>query len=40
VLKKAKLLEVYEVGRSRVLSPFNIEFIKQLIEQVKNKVPS
>gem|GEM_PF-652177 len=39
VLKKANLLEVYEVGRSRVLSPFNIEFIKQLIEQVKNKVP-
>jgi len=40
VLKKANLLEVYEVGRSRVLSPFNIEFIKQLIEQVKNKVPA
>lgn len=35
VLKEAYLLEVYEVGRSRVLSPTNMELVKQFIEYAK-----
>jgi DNA-binding transcriptional ArsR family regulator len=35
VLKEARLLEVYEVGRSRVLSPTNMELVKQFIEHAK-----
>lgn len=35
VLKEARLLEVYEVGRSRVLSTTNIGLVKQFIEQAK-----
>jgi DNA-binding transcriptional ArsR family regulator len=36
VLKDAGLIRVYEVGRSRVLSPLNAELIKELIDKVKN----
>lgn len=35
VLKEARLLEIFEVGRSRVLSPTNMELVKQFIEQAK-----
>jgi DNA-binding transcriptional ArsR family regulator len=35
VLKEAHILEVYEVGRSRVLSPSNMELVKQFIEHAK-----
>ncbi len=35
VLKKANLLEVYEVGRSRVLSPLHMGIIKQIIQLTK-----
>jgi DNA-binding transcriptional ArsR family regulator len=38
VLEEARLLEIYEVGRSRVLSPINIEFVKQFIENAKTIV--
>jgi hypothetical protein len=34
-LKDAYLLEIYEVGRSRVLSPTNIDVVKQFIESAK-----
>jgi len=37
VLQGSGLLEVYEVGRSRVLYPKNVELIKQFI-QVANKM--
>jgi DNA-binding transcriptional ArsR family regulator len=33
VLKKANLLQIFEVGRSRVLSPLHAEVVKQLIQQ-------
>lgn len=33
VLKKANLLQVFEVGRSRVLSPLHVKVVKQLIQQ-------
>lgn len=36
VLTQAGLIEVYEVGRSRVLSPLNSELIKELISKTKN----
>lgn len=36
VLRKAGLIQVYEVGRSRVLSPLNVETIKELITLAKN----
>ena len=36
VLRDAGLIQVYEVGRSRVLSPINIETIKELIGKAKN----
>jgi DNA-binding transcriptional ArsR family regulator len=35
VLKDAHLLEIYEVGRSRVLSPTNMDIVKQFIEHAK-----
>jgi DNA-binding transcriptional ArsR family regulator len=35
VLKEARLLEVYEVGRSRVLSPTNIDLVKQFMKHAK-----
>lgn len=36
VLKNAGLIQVYEVGRSRVLSPLNGELIRELISKGKN----
>lgn len=36
VLRDAGLIQVYEVGRSRVLSPLNTETIKDLIGKAKN----
>jgi len=36
VLKNAGLIQVYEVGRSRVLSPLNGELIRELILKGKN----
>jgi len=35
VLKKANLLEIYEVGRSRVLSPIHMDIINQIIQLTK-----
>jgi len=35
VLKRANLLEIYEVGRSRVLSPLHMDTINQLIQLTK-----
>lgn len=35
VLQHSGLLEVYEVGRSRVLYPKNVELIKQFIQVAK-----
>ena len=37
LLRDAGLLQVYEVGRSRVLSPVNSEIIRELIAKVKNR---
>src|SRR5208283_6069190 len=36
VLREAGLIQVYEVGRSRVLSPLNVEIAKDLIGKAKN----
>jgi len=36
VLREAGLIQVYEVGRSRVLTPVNIETVKDLIGKAKN----
>ena len=36
VLRNAGLIQVYEVGRSRVLSPLSSETIKDLIAKAKN----
>jgi DNA-binding transcriptional ArsR family regulator len=36
VLRDAGLIQVYDVGRSRVLSPLNGELIKELIAKAKN----
>lgn len=38
VLKKAKLLEIYEVGRSRVLSPLNIDIVKRFVQLAKEVI--
>ena len=38
VLKKANLLQIFEVGRSRVLSPLHVEVVKQLIQQANTIV--
>ena len=35
ILRRAGLLQVYEVGRSRVLSPLNIEQIRDFIIKAK-----
>jgi DNA-binding transcriptional ArsR family regulator len=35
VLKQVGLLQVYEVGRSRVLSPIHMDLVKQFIENAK-----
>ena len=36
VLRDAGLLQVYEVGRSRVLSPMNVELLRDLVSKAKN----
>jgi len=36
VLRNAGLLQVYEVGRSRVLSPLNVEIVRDFIAKAKN----
>jgi DNA-binding transcriptional ArsR family regulator len=36
VLRDAGLIQVYEVGRSRVLSPLNSDLIRDLITKVKS----
>ena len=36
VLRDTGLIQVYEVGRSRVLSPLNSELIRDLITKVKS----
>ncbi len=36
VLREAGLLQIYEVGRSRVLSPLNGELVRDLIGKAKN----
>lgn len=36
VLRNAGLLQVYEVGRSRVLSPLNVENTRDFIARAKN----
>ena len=38
VLKKAKIVEVYEVGRSRVVSPRNQELVNRVLESINNMV--
>jgi len=38
VLKKAKIVEVYEVGRSRVVSPKNQESVNRVLEAIDNIV--
>lgn len=35
VLRNAGLLQVFEVGRSRVLSPLNIEDVREFITKAK-----
>jgi DNA-binding transcriptional ArsR family regulator len=35
VLKQVGLLRIYEVGRSRVLSPIHMDLVKQFIENAK-----
>ena len=36
VLRKAGLIQVYEVGRSRVLSPLNADLLHDLVSKTKN----
>ncbi|MGA8905066.1 MAG: winged helix-turn-helix domain-containing protein [Candidatus Bathyarchaeia archaeon] len=36
VLRDAGLLQVYEVGRSRVLSPLNADLLRDLVSKAKN----
>jgi len=38
VLQRSGLLEVYEVGRSRVLYPKNVELVKQFIQVAKKMI--
>lgn len=38
VLHRGRLLEVYEVGRSRVLYPKDVDLIKQLVQVAKGMV--
>lgn len=35
VLREAGLLQIYEVGRSRVLSPLNVELVSDFISKAK-----
>ena len=35
VLQRSRLLEVYDVGRSRVLHPKNLEVIRQFVQNAK-----
>ena len=35
VLRKAGIIQVYDVGRSKVLSPFNIDVLRDLIAKGK-----
>lgn len=36
VLRDAGLLQVYEVGRSRVLSPLNADLLRDLVSKAKS----
>ena len=36
VLREAGLIQVYEVGRSRVLSPLNTDLLRDLVSKTKN----
>ncbi len=36
VLRDAGLIQVYEVGRSRVLSPLNVELVRDFITKAKS----
>ena len=36
ILRNAGLLQVYEVGRSRVLSPLNADLLRDFITKAKN----
>jgi len=36
VLRDAGLIQVYEVGRSRVLSPLNTDLLRDLVSKTKN----
>jgi DNA-binding transcriptional ArsR family regulator len=36
VLREAGLIQVYEVGRSRVLSPLNMDLLRDLVSKAKN----
>ena len=38
VLKKARLVEVFEVGRSRVVSPRNQELVNKVLESINDLV--
>ena len=35
ILERANLIKIYEVGRSRVLTPKSVDVIKQFVEQAK-----
>jgi len=35
ILKKAGLIQIFEVGRSRVLSPLHLDMVKQIISLAK-----
>lgn len=39
VLKEAGLLQIYEVGRSRVLSPLHVEEVGKLLESAEHIKP-
>ncbi|MGA8857204.1 MAG: winged helix-turn-helix domain-containing protein [Candidatus Bathyarchaeia archaeon] len=36
VLREAGLIQVYEVGRSRVLSPLNVDLLRDLVSKAKS----
>lgn len=40
VLKKAKIVDVYEVGRSRVVSPKNQDSLNKVLESINTMVPA
>lgn len=35
ILKKAGLVQIFEVGRSRVLSPLHVDLVKQMLSLAK-----